>query len=292
MQEAARREGEDFQLVLTRYGLERLLYRLSQSTHKNTFVLKGAVLFQIWSTIPHRATRDVDFLARGDSSAARFEQIFRELCVATVEDDGLEFLPESVRCEGIKEDAEYQGLRIRMEARLERATIRFHFDIGFGDVITPAPAEVQYPTLLDFPGPRLLAYPKETVVAEKYQALVMLGMVNSRMKDFFDLWVMAREYGFDGTVLCQAIAATFARRQTELPADTPVGLSAGFASDAIKKRQWEAFVKKGRLSTGGIALEEVLSALRELLLPPSHAAANEAAFGQIWPAGGPWQSHH
>jgi predicted nucleotidyltransferase component of viral defense system len=205
----AKDRGEDFQYILTRYVLERFLYRLSQSSLGNTFVLKGALLFQFWTKTPHRATRDADLLAQGAPSVDRFVEIFANLCNEKVADDGLIFLTASVQGEQIKAEDEYQGIRITAEARLGSARIPLQIDIGFGDAITPGPAEIEYPTLLDFPAPKLLAYNRETVVAEKFQAMVFLGMANSRMKDFFDVWTLAREFSFDGQALSQAIAATF-----------------------------------------------------------------------------------
>jgi hypothetical protein len=200
----ARTQKEDFQLVLTRYALERLLYRLGRSEHAGIFILKGAMLFQIWSNQRHRPTRDLDLLGRGESSIERFEQIFRDICQATVEDDALVFMADSVRGERIKEDQEYEGLRIRFEARLEHARISLQIDIGFGDAVRPAATKIEYPTLLDFPAPTVLAYRQPTVVAEKFQAMVALGIANSRMKDFYDLWVLARDFEFDGSTLCEA----------------------------------------------------------------------------------------
>lgn len=224
----ARAQNEDFQLVLTRYALERLLYRLSQSEHRDVFVLKGAMLFQLWGDQPHRPTRDLDLLGRGDNSIPRFERIFREVCELAVQDDGLVFNAESVRGDTIKEDQEYEGLRLKLDCHLENARIPIQIDIGFGDVVTPAATEVTYPVLLDFPAPVLPAYSRESVVAEKFQAMVMLGIANSRMKDFYDLWMLARQFKFQGPVLCQAIQATFERRRAPVPADVPVALSAEF----------------------------------------------------------------
>jgi predicted nucleotidyltransferase component of viral defense system len=288
LREVARASGEDFQLVLVRYGLERLLYRLSCSTHRDSFVLKGAMLFQLWSKEPHRATRDVDFLCRGEISIGRYEQVLREICETVVEDDGLRFMPASVKGEQIKEDDEYQGIRVRLKALLERAAIRFHVDLGFGDVVTPGPTETEFPTILPFPGPKLLAYTKETVVAEKFQAVVMLGMLNSRMKDFYDLAVMAERFSFEGPVLCRAIQATFARRKTEVPGSTPPGLSAAFAGDATKQRQWRGFLDKGRLQGPPGELGSVLSLVRGFLMPPAEAVAASKEFEFVWRPQGPW----
>ena len=186
----ARQRGEDFQLILTRYGLERILYRLSQSEHCNQFILKGAMLFSLWSTETHRPTRDVDLLGFGESDEATLQQIFSDLCRVPVEDDGLLFLADSIRVESIRDATEYGGVRVTLLGYLADARIPVQADIGFGDVVTPEPEQIEYPTLLEYPAPSLRAYPRETVVAEKYQALVNLGIANSRMKDFYDLWIM------------------------------------------------------------------------------------------------------
>jgi predicted nucleotidyltransferase component of viral defense system len=284
-----RARNEDFQFVLTRYALERLLYRLSRSAHRDVFVLKGAMLFQLWGDHPHRPTRDLDLLGTGDNSVPRCERIFREVCALAVEDDGLLFNATSVRGDTIKEDQEYEGLRLNLDCRLENARIRLQIDIGFGDVVTPAATEVTYPVLLDFPAPVLPAYSRESVVAEKFQAMVMLGIANSRMKDFYDLWVLAREFAFAGPLLSQAIRATFARRRTAVPAMVPVALSSEFVQDRAKQTQWRAFVAKSKLDTGGVGLEEVVDVLRSFLMPLAEAVAAGRLLGLMWPAAGPWQ---
>lgn len=288
LQNLAKERQEDFGLLLTRFGLERLMYRLGHSRHHETFVLKGAMLFQLWSKQPHRATRDVDFLGYGEISVSRFEDIFRELCTEPVEGDGLVFLPETVRGEHIKEEDEYQGIRIRLEARLENAKIRFHVDIGFGDVIIPKATQMPYPTLLDFPKPLLLAYSREAVVAEKFHAIVTLGITNSRMKDFFDLWILARESEFDGELLCRAIKATFGRRKTVVPVAAPLAFSEQFTDDIVKNRQWLAFLKKGNLLLKPPSLVKVVSALREFLLPTLEAIHATREWKATWQPGGPW----
>jgi len=242
--ELVRQRGEDFQLILTRYGLERLLYRLSQSEYCDRFILKGAMLFTLWSNQAHRPTRDVDFLGFGDSSEATLQETFRNLCNVPVEDDGLVFLADSVRVELIRDATEYGGIRVTLVGDLAGARIPIQADIGFGDAVTPEPEQIEYPTLLDYPAPCLKAYPRETVVAEKYQALVNLGIANSRMKDFYDLWIMAHQFNFDGLTLSEAIRNTFARRQRPLPTQTPSGLDSAFYSDKQKNLQWNAFLRK------------------------------------------------
>jgi predicted nucleotidyltransferase component of viral defense system len=286
----AQAQGEDFGLILTQYALERLLYRLSRSPHRDLLVLKGAMLFRLWSGQRHRPTRDLDLLGKGDSSAARFEQIFREVCQQAVEEDGLEFRADSIASEAIRPDEEYQGVRINLEAGLGNARISLQVDIGFGDVITPGTVQVAYPTLLAFPAANLWAYPRETVVAEKFQAMVWLGRSNSRMKDFFDIWFLARHFAFEGGALAGALLATFQRRQTALPVQAPLALTAAFAGDSTKQTQWQAFLRKNKLEPGGAQLDQVVGVLREFLMPPSKAMIAGRPFRCAWPAAGPWQA--
>lgn len=283
----ARAQGTDFQYLLTRYGLERLLYRLSQSKHADRFILKGAMLFQTWSDAPHRPTRDLDLLAAGAPSVPEFVAIFRDIVSRAVDDDGLTFNAENVQGEAIKEEDEYQGIRIRGEARLGAARIPLQIDIGFGDAVTPAPVEIDYPTLLEFPAPVLRAYNRETVVAEKFQAMVVLGMANSRMKDFFDLWSLARQFSFEGPLLAEALRATFARRQTEFPDGPPLALSAEFADDATKQTQWRAFLRNSELTA--VELVEVVQSLREFLAPPAEALRMGIPFAMNWHPQREWQ---
>ncbi len=280
----SRQRGEEFQLVLTRYGLERLLYRLAQSPHAEQFVLKGAALFQLWTGQPHRSTRDLDLLGQGEPSTDRLRQLFQEVCSLTVDDDGLTFLTDAIQAEQIKEDDEYQGIRLRIEACLGSARIPLQIDIGFGDAITPGPQAVTYPTLLDFPAPQLNAYPRETVVAEKFQAMVQLGMGNSRMKDFYDVWTLARQFEFGGTALCAAIRATFQRRQTALPATTPLALTPEFSTDRTKAIQWNAFLRKARLIESPPTLAEAVALLASFLMPPTLALVSNAPWNRDWVA--------
>jgi predicted nucleotidyltransferase component of viral defense system len=288
----AQQRGEDFQYVLVRYGLERFLYRLSRSEARDRFVLKGAALFALWSEQPHRATRDVDLLGHGDNSIPHMEQVFRQICDVEVEEDGLVFLADTVQGQVISSEDEYEGLRMTLTALLERARIRIQVDIGFGDAVTPEPAVVDYPVLLDFPTPKLSAYPKETVVAEKFQAMVELGIGNSRMKDFFDLWVIGREFAFGGELLSRAILATFERRKTALPDETPLALTETFSSDSGKQTQWRAFLR--RIQPQALAplpeLDEVCRFLERFLMPLIEACREGHPFEATWSPGGPWQA--
>jgi predicted nucleotidyltransferase component of viral defense system len=285
----ARERGEDFGLVLTRYALERVMYRLSVSEHHDQFVLKGAMLFALWADDPHRSTRDLDLLGHGTIDTQRLEEVFREVIGVEVENDGLEFLAETVRGERIREDEEYEGVRVHLETRLAAARIKVQIDVGFGDAVTPAPEETEYPVLLDFPAPRLRAYPRETVVAEKFEAMVKLGIANSRMKDFYDLWVMARDFEFDGALLSRAIKATFERRGTALPTDVPLALSDEFSEDQAKKTQWSAFLRRLGRDVAGTSLAEVTKFLSEFLMPPVSAATRAETFDKSWHPAGPWR---
>lgn len=284
----SRQRGEDFNVTLTRYGLERLLHRLSQSPHADRFVLKGALLFSVWTGRLYRPTRDLDLLGYGEWSQDGLSQVFREICVADVEPDGLTFDPDSVRVMEIREDQEYGGQRVQLMARLQNARVSLQIDIGFGDVVTPVAERIDYPTLLGHSALRLRAYPRETVVAEKFQAMVALGMINSRMKDFYDIWMMSRELQFDGKKLAKAIQATFERRRTEIPASVPRALTAEFALERDKAIQWNAFLSRSWLDVGGTALAGVVEDLNGFLMPVVVAIGSVEEFRQNWPAGGPW----
>jgi predicted nucleotidyltransferase component of viral defense system len=281
-------KGEDFNLVLTRYALERLLYRLTRSQYTGRFVLKGAMLFAVWGGQVHRPTRDLDLLGYGDASDRVLATVFKHICLANVEPDGLVFDADKVRVSEIREDQEYEGLRVQLVANLGNAQTYLQVDIGFGDVVTPDVEEIDYPTLLDFPAPRIRAYPRETVVAEKLQAMVALGMPNTRMKDFYDVWAIASQFSFRGPSLVEAIQATFARRRTKIPSETPIALSEAFAKDPDKITQWKAFLRRSRLADTAIELTQVVGKLQSFLTPPLLAAAKGETLTQSWTDGGPW----
>jgi len=214
--------GVEFNLLLTRFAIERLLYRLSISPHRDEFVLKGALLFGLWFPELHRPTHDVDLVGLGSNSTERLRRVFGELCTLAAPDDGLVYDPTTIQVQDIRRTEEYLGRRIRLTATLGKARIRVQADVGFGDVISPAPSVVEYPTLLDLPAPRLRAYARETVIAEKLHAMVTLGRTNSRLKDFFDVWTLARHFSFDGGTLSVAVRTTFERRGTPIARSTPL----------------------------------------------------------------------
>lgn len=283
----SQRRKEPFDLLLVRFGIERLLYRLSRSRHADKFLLKGAMLFAIWSDGTHRPTRDVDLLGFGTSDNEELKRIFTELCELSVEPDGLRFLPESVVAAPIREEAAYPGIRVTFEARLENARVSLQVDIGFGDVVTPAPEEVDFPALLDFAAPHLRIYPIYTVVAEKLEAIVRLGEANTRMKDFFDLWFLSRRFSFDGGLLTNAIERTFARREMELPATLPSSLAAEFAER--KAATWTVFVRRNGL--GNLDMKSALGALRDFAWPVLEAARAGTAVEVSWNPEHGWRPH-
>jgi hypothetical protein len=285
----ARERNEDFNLLLTRYASERFLRRLGESVHAGEFVLKGAMLFHLWSGSSHRPTRDIDLLGSGAPAPDRLASVLRDVCDTAVDDDGLSFLGDTVTASRIRDDAEYLGVRVLLEARLGAARISLQVDIGYGDAIVPPPEEVDFPVLLDQPAPHLLAYRRETVVAEKLQAMVDLGLANSRMKDFFDLRFLSDSFSFDGTELAAAISATFRRREFTVPTEPPMALTEAFWEDEAKRTQWAAFVRKGRLRSTAGSLREVGLTLRGFLLPAMQAAATGAPFSHVWKPGGPWE---
>jgi hypothetical protein len=247
------------------------------------------MLFQIWTGQPHRSTLDVDLLGSGSDEVERLVKLFKEICSQQVDDDGLVFVPESIQGGLIREDQRYGGIRIQLTAMLATARIPIQIDIGFGDAITPKAEQVEYPTLLGQPTPILHAYPKVTVVAEKYEAMVSLGIANSRMKDFYDIWVLAQDFDFEGRLLAQAIAATFKRRGTELPTAPPTALMPDFSDDKAKQTQWTGFVRRGRLVVEAPSFKQIVTFLHSFLWPVTEALARTQPFDLRWTAGGPWK---
>ncbi len=258
--------GQPMDLLLTRYALERLLHRLSLSPHRERFVLKGAMLLATWFDEPHRATRDVDLLGFGDAAEDALLGTFREI-MAVEADDGVTFDLRGLTIEAIREEVENGGSRLRTTAALAGARISITVDIGFGDAVEPSVEDIDLPVLLDMPSPHLRAYPLETVIAEKFHAMVVLGRANSRMKDYYDVWMLTGAFEIDPERLRRAVAATFARRITAIPAELPDGLSDAFASDPGKQRQWDAFARtiSGPVPEFGLVVRELRRRLEGLL---------------------------
>ncbi len=288
----SKQQREDFNYLLTRYAADRLLFRLGQSSYKHRFVLKGAALFRIWNDEPHRATKDLDLLAHGDNKASYLEEVFREICRISFDEDGIVFLEETVRAEKIKEEQEYEGVRIKLIGKLASTKISVQVDIGFGDAVTPTPEEAEFPSILNLPAPSLLIYPRETVIAEKFQAMVTLGIRNSRLKDFYDIWFLCQHFEFQGNILYEALKNTFNRRRTPLPTTLPFALTSEFAEDKDKQKQWAAFVKKGQLKTEQVSLPEIIVVIGGFLMPPCLAVAKEQGFHKTWTPSEHWSDVH
>jgi predicted nucleotidyltransferase component of viral defense system len=272
----AKQRNQPFDLLLTRYVLERLLYRLGSTRHRERFVLKGAMLLTTWLDDPFRPTRDLDLLGFGDPDPTALLETFKEIC-AIAASDAVVFDISSLAVDRIREETEYGGVRIKGHATVDTARVRILIDIAFGDAIEPGLEETDLPVLLDFPAPRLRCYPREAVIAEKLQAMVVLGLATSRMKDFYDIWVLSRSCEFKGDALARAIAATFARRKTDIPAGRPDALSSAFAADRIKQEQWAAFVKDVAVRPGSFA--EVVDSLADFLMPHMLEARKLMALG-------------
>jgi predicted nucleotidyltransferase component of viral defense system len=279
---------EDFTLTLMNYAAERFLYRLSRSTYRAQFVLKGAMLFAVRIGEQYRPTRDLDLLGMGEATEAAIDTAVREIAGTKVDDDGLVFDVGTLEVHPIREDNRYGGLRAVVQVRLAEARIHVQIDVGFGDAITPAATDLEFPTLLgDMPAPNVLAYPTETIIAEKTEAVVDLGISNSRMKDFTDIAMAARRVTFDGDVLIGALRATFRRRRTPLPDAEIVGLSDRFVQDASAQANWKAFATRNR-PRDFESLAQVVSELRRFLHDPLEHARSGEPFTANWNPSGRW----
>jgi len=266
----AKTQGADFNQVLVRFALERFLYRMTQSEHADRFLLKGALLFTLWYNMPHRATRDADLLGFGASDPASVAETFRDIAAVSV-DDGISFDLGSITVEQIRKEAGYDGVRVIISGELAKARCKTQIDIGFGDAVTPAPVDSVYPVLLaDLPAPKLRAYPTYTVIAEKLHAIALLGMTNSRLKDYFDLSVLLERETLDASLVAQAVKATFERRGMTVPEALPVGLSDEFAHDASRQSLWLAFLKKNELASEPLPV--IVERLRSSLMSALHLA--------------------
>ncbi len=283
----AKEINRPFHEVLQYFCMERFLYRLSRSAYKDRFIVKGALMLSTWVAVESRPTMDIDFLGRIDNSVEGIESVIREICGLEAEPDGVTFDLSSIRGGRIKEDADYEGVRTRFAAFLGNARVVIQIDIGFGDIIVPGPVEMEYPVILNLPRPHLKGYTRESTIAEKFQAMVALGIVNSRMKDFFDIWLLSRQFDFDGKTLADALKKTFEHRGTAIQ-DEPVALTEAFSMDSSKQIQWRAFIRKGRFENVPHELGEVVSQIASFLAPVSRALLTGGAFDKKWKAPGPW----
>jgi hypothetical protein len=278
-----------FNELLQHYAIERFLYRLGRSPYANKLLLKGALLLRVWQIPLARPTMDIGVLGRTAITLQALSSMLRKCMEIPVEDDGMRYDPESLMTQSITADADYQGSRIRFNAFLGKARIKMQVDVGIGDAVFPPPVWIDYPVLLDHRAPHLLAYAPETAIAEKYQAMVKLDKVNSRMKDFHDIWTLARHLDFDGMKLAGAIRKTLERRKTPLPDSSPTAFTAEFYDDRIKQTQWRAFLRKDQFGSDRVTLGDVVSELREFLIPPTQFLVRDEEFRFVWHRGGPWK---
>jgi hypothetical protein len=281
--------GLDSNFVLTRFAIERFLYRLSCSRHSKRFVLKGALLLLVWFGETFRPTRDADLLALGDLSDDALAMILEETCAIEVEPDGIIFEASTIQVTAIRPEDIYGGRRVTLLARLGSARIHLQVDVGLGDASVPEPEWLDYPSLLDLPRPRLRAYRPETVIAEKTQAMVQLGTNNSRMRDFFDVYMLIQRESFGIEMLVAAIRATFERRRTAIPSGLPTALTPTFARMPDKRTQWAGFLRKNHLSSIPEDLETVLETLTKFLEPVFQSASRNEISNSVWRPGGPWE---
>lgn len=283
----AHASSRPFQEVLQYFAMERFLYRLAQTSHADNLVLKGALMLTVWRASTSRPTRDIDFLGHMENSIDRVAAAVRDACTTSVEPDGLVFDPASIVGSIIKEDADYEGVRIAFRGYLENVPIPMRIDVAFGDVLFPVPPMADYPTILDHAAPKLQVYSRESAIAEKFEAMVKLGRLNSRMKDFYDIWLLSRQFDFDGPTLTSAIEKTFSHRGTMITAD-PTAFSAEFLSEPSKTVQWQGFLRKSKLDDAPRDLAIVVTSIAEFLGPPVSMILAQRPFHVTWRSPGPW----
>lgn len=287
LKNVSKESGRSFNDLVQYYALERWLYRLSQSRHQNLFILKGALMLVAWRVPILRVTRDIDLLARTSNDLEAIKSIVAEICQTEVGEDGIVFDPESVTTIRIAEDADYEGVMANFSGRLATTRLTMQIDMGFSDVVTPGPVEISYPAILDYPAPVLRAYNRETAIAEKFEAMISLGRLNSRMKDFFDVWMLAKTSDFHGADLSAAILATFRKRGAEFAA-APQVFEEDFALDSSKQSQWAGFLKRMRPSEAPPVFPETLALIRMFLEPIHRSLRSGIAFDRTWRHPGPW----
>lgn len=281
----ARVENRPLGEIIQYYSMERFLYRLSLSRHSKSFILKGALMLRVWDFPKVRPTMDIDMLGITDNEEQKLLNQVREILEVEVEPDGLIFDPESLQTEPITEEADYKGVRIRFQGNLGKAIIRMQIDIGFGDALYPSPEQQELPTLLDSPAPSLLCYTRESAIAEKFEAMVKLGEANSRMKDFYDVWMLSRQFEFSGNSLLEAVKQTFQKRGTTIP-ETIAAFDEGFAKK--KQNQWNAFCKRLKQENIPESFLDITNALKDFLEPIVKAIAAKALINKKWEIDGFW----
>ncbi|MFC1509761.1 nucleotidyl transferase AbiEii/AbiGii toxin family protein [Candidatus Omnitrophota bacterium] len=289
LQSKAKKTNSPFSEILQYYGMERFLYRASCSKYADKFILKGALMFTVWQVPERRTTLDIDFSARYDNQVVSIEKIIKDVCRVSVTPDGLIFDPRTVKSQKIREDVDYEGVRIKFTGFLERSRIAMQIDIAFGDVIYPKPKVIDYPVILDFPKPHIKGYPVESVISEKFETMVKLGLLNSRMKDFYDIWLMMRRFDFNGSKLSEALKRTFSHRKTLLPKDRPLFDEEIYDDKSDRQTLWKAFLKKGNINRAPESLFIIAREIESFLVRPLDAIKKDKEFDQGWKAPGPWK---
>ncbi len=277
-----------FDEILQHFAIERFIYRLSKSPHADRFVLKGALMFSAWTGSMSRPTMDIDLLGKIENSLELITAVVKDACDTGVDDDGIVFHKDTVTATRITEDAGYKGVRILLRGNLGNIRLFLQIDVGFGDVVIPEPGKVKYPILLDFPPPELHGYSMESTIAEKFQAMVKLGLLNSRMKDFYDIWLLSRMFDFRGETLIEAIEKTFEKRKTPL-INEPTVFKTTFMKDDTKQAQWKGFIEKTRLTDSPLSFEDIAAGIKDFLQPIVDSIINNRTFQSFWTAQGPWR---
>lgn len=284
----AKESSRPFNELLQYFAIERFIYRLSKSPHTDKFILKGALMFSAWCGLGSRPTMDIDLLGSIENRLEVISVAIKDACLMDVEADGISFNAETVEAIRITEDAEYEGVRVRVHGSLGNARVSIQIDIGFGDVIVPSASTVSYPAILDFPAPELKGYSMESTIAEKFQAMAKLGVLNSRMKDFYDIWILSRTFDFKGKILAEAVEKTFEKRNTPVTLDVAL-FYPSFGNDGDKNRQWQGFIRKIKLINAPESFEEIIGAVKLFLEPLVASIVERRAFNNNWIAPGPWR---
>ena len=284
----AKESSRPFNELLQYFAIELFIYRLSKSPYADRFILKGALMFSAWCGPASRPTMDIDLLGKIDNRLEVITAAIKDACQMDVEADGISFNAETVEAFRITEDAEYEGVRVRIHGNLGNARVSIQIDIGFGDVIVPNPRTVSYPAILDFPAPELKGYTMESTIAEKFQAMVKLGVLNSRMKDFYDIWILSRTFDFKGEILAEAVEKTFANRKTPINLNAAI-FDPSFGKDGNKNVQWQGFIRKTKLNNAPESFEEVMAVVKLFLEPLAESIVERGAFNSNWTAPGPWR---
>lgn len=284
----ARESSRPFNELFQYFSMERFIYRLSKTSHAQKFILKGALMFTAWNVQATRTTKDIDFLGKLENNVETMTAVMKDACNQSVEPDGMSFDPDSVNSNPIIEDAVYKGIRVFIRGNLGKSRVMVHLDVGFGDMVFPSELDVKYPTILNFPAPALKGYTPESMIAEKFQAMIKLGELNSRMKDFYDIWLLSKQFDFNGHILSEAIRKTFKIRKTEIPYHPSI-FNTSFSHDQTRETQWRAFLRKTVSADMPHSFYEVMKELKSFLSPLSSALAGQKSFQKKWKAPGPWE---